>query len=52
MILFYVGLYSLLPHKEVRFLFPVFPLITILAAKGAENLMSNWKRLGGLLVTG
>lgn len=34
----YVVIYSLLPHKETRFLFPVLPLLDLLAGKGLANL--------------
>ncbi|KAH9248359.1 hypothetical protein BASA81_014033 [Batrachochytrium salamandrivorans] len=37
----FVGLYSLLPHKEIRFLFPILPGLTLCAAKGADWL---WKQ--------
>lgn len=37
----FVGLYSLLPHKEIRFLFPVLPGLTLCAANGADWL---WRK--------
>ena len=36
-----VGLLSLLPHKELRFVFPALPLLTLCAAVGADRL---WRR--------
>ena len=48
----YIGLYSFLPHKEVRFLFPVLPALTVIAALGAAWLVKKWRRLGQLIVTG
>jgi alpha-1,6-mannosyltransferase len=35
----FVVLYSFLPHKELRFLLPAFPAITICAAHGAHKLL-------------
>jgi alpha-1,6-mannosyltransferase len=37
-ILSFIALYSLLPHKELRFLFPVLPGINILAAIGLSKM--------------
>jgi alpha-1,6-mannosyltransferase len=33
----YIFLYSMLPHKEVRFILPVVPGLTLLAANGAHT---------------
>lgn len=38
LVLSYVGLYSFLPHKELRFLFPVLPGFAVLAALGLIKL--------------
>ena len=42
----YVGIYSLLPHKELRFLFPALPLFTLCAAAGAQVLANRARKLG------
>ena len=40
-ILAFVGLYSFLPHKEVRFIFPALPMFNIVAANGLSSLFSS-----------
>jgi len=37
----FIGLYGLLPHKELRFIFPALPLLTLCAARGLERLMPH-----------
>lgn len=39
--------YSLLPHKEFRFIYPLQPLLTLVSTLGALKLQENcgWKRL-------
>lgn len=37
-ILLFLGLYSLLPHKEMRFIFPAIPMLNVAAAHGLTRL--------------
>ncbi|RMD42130.1 hypothetical protein DV735_g2975, partial [Chaetothyriales sp. CBS 134920] len=48
--LVYTGLYSLLAHKETRFMFPLIPSITLLAALAASqmSIASGRSRVAGL----
>lgn len=46
-ILVYVGLYSALPHKELRFIFPSLPILNMCAARGFTKVYNN--RQKGLL---
>ncbi|CAM9668227.1 unnamed protein product, partial [Heterosigma akashiwo] len=36
----FIGLYSVLPHKELRFIFPALPLFNIVAGVGLSKLIS------------
>lgn len=37
--LFYLVVFSLIPHKEVRFLFTILPIFFVLCARGLDNLI-------------
>ena len=43
-------IHMLIGHKEMRFLFPVFPLFVVLVSLGFDYLISGMKRKGLLLV--
>jgi phosphatidylinositol glycan class B len=39
-----VSIYSLLPHKEFRFLFPVVPVLLMVVAYGIQRLQTKWRK--------
>ncbi|ORY99156.1 Alg9-like mannosyltransferase family-domain-containing protein [Syncephalastrum racemosum] len=45
LVLYVIGVYSLLSHKEFRFIFPIVPLLLIFAAKGLKETPPRWKRM-------
>jgi len=46
----FVLLYSILPHKEVRFLFPVLPGLTFAAAVGLSEIVDRIARIKSAMV--
>lgn len=39
----YLALYSALPHKELRFIFPALPALNAVAARGLAKLYVGWR---------
>jgi len=47
-----VGLYSLLAHKEFRFIHPTLPIIIVLAGRGAQTVLDRYKGATGKAILG
>jgi len=51
----FVGLYSILPHKELRFIFPALTIFNLVGAIGMGKILrknNNWKIVNNILLLG
>lgn len=50
-LLFFTLIHSLIPHKEIRFLMPVYLIIALYSAQGFEEALKRWWGKGLLLLS-
>lgn len=50
LVVFYIGVFSLIPHKEYRFLTSVVPFLLVMTAFAIHGLVFKWPRLVRLIL--
>lgn len=50
LIVWVIGIYSLLSHKEFRFIYPILPIMLVLAASGLAHINSSNRRRAVMLL--